>query len=378
VAQNTVRSGELVTFLRRRDYKLIRELGQGACGQTVLLHDQQIDEHFVCKKYVPFSETHRQELFINFVREIKLLHQVHHENLVRIFNYYLYPDQFAGFILMEYINGANVDEFLAESPERTSEIFLQAINGFAHLERAGILHRDIRPGNLMVRSDGILKIIDLGFGKRIDTSEDFDKSITLNWWCETPDEFKNAKYDFQTEVYFVGKLFEKVIREHEISHFKYADVLRQMCAREPSSRAPSFVEIEKIVQTEQFTEIDFTEQELVAYREFSSALRKRLVNIDGAARYTNDLSSIQAGLGNAYRGFMLEEMVPDAAVVLRCFIDGGYRYYKEGLPVWCVREFVALLRAVTEEKRRIIIGNLQVALDAVPRHTKNPDDDIPF
>lgn len=69
----------------------------------------------------------------------------------------------------------------------------------------------------MVRSDGILKIIDLGFGKSIDNSQGFDKSITLNWWCDTPEEFRESKYDYQTEVYFVGKLFEGIIQEHEIS-----------------------------------------------------------------------------------------------------------------------------------------------------------------
>ena len=74
-----------------------------------------------------------------------------------------------------------------------------------------MLHRDIRAGNLLVDNDGQLKIIDLGFGKQVNTSLDFDKSITLNWWCATPDEFRFKRYDFGTEVYFVGKLFEQLI-----------------------------------------------------------------------------------------------------------------------------------------------------------------------
>ena len=197
----------MVTFLRRRDYTIVKELGQGACGKTVLLHDQQIDEHFVCKKYVPYSEDHRQNLFAAFVREIKLLHKVFHPNVVRMFNYYLYPEQFNGYILMEYINGLDVDDYLAENPDHTNDMFIQTVAGFAYLERAGILHRDIRPGNLMVAGDGVLKIIDLGFGKKIERSADFDKSITLNWGCEPPIDFQAARYDFRTEVYFVGKLF---------------------------------------------------------------------------------------------------------------------------------------------------------------------------
>jgi serine/threonine protein kinase len=100
----------IVHFLRKRDYRLVKELGQGSCGKTVLLYDDQIEEHFVCKKYVPYSEAERQQLFTNFVREIKLLHKIHHQNIVRVFNHYIYAEQFTGFILMEYVDGSEVDE----------------------------------------------------------------------------------------------------------------------------------------------------------------------------------------------------------------------------------------------------------------------------
>ncbi|MDH5675999.1 MAG: protein kinase family protein [Myxococcales bacterium] len=377
MADSTVRSGQIVSFVRKRDYKLVKELGQGACGQTVLLHDDQIDEHFVCKKYVPYAEAHRETLFANFVREVKLLHQVHHENLVRVFNYYLYPEQHAGFILMEYIDGTNIDRFLSDAPERANEVFLQAIAGFAHLERAGILHRDIRPANLMVRADGTLKIIDLGFGKRIDTSEDFDKSITLNWWCAPPAEFRSSKYDFQTEVYFVGKLFEEIICDNEISHFRHTDLLRRMCSFESSPRPKSFTDIEKELGNEKFHEIDFEDDEIDTYRWFARELREHFVWLDSLTAYVTDHHKVVSRLGDAYRGFMLEEFVPDSARILGCFVQGPYRYKPKDFPVQAVNEFLILFRAATEEKKRIILGNIHTNLDAVPRH-QEPDDDIPF
>jgi serine/threonine-protein kinase len=89
-----MQENQVVSFLRKRDYRFVRELGQGACGKTILLRDDQIDEYFVCKKYLPYSESQRESLFTNFVREIKLLHQIHHPNVVRVFNYYLYPELF--------------------------------------------------------------------------------------------------------------------------------------------------------------------------------------------------------------------------------------------------------------------------------------------
>lgn len=177
--QSSSTDSRMIEFVRKRDYKFVRALGSGACGRTILLHDDLIDEHFVCKKYAPVSETHRAELFANFVREIKLLHKIQHENVVRVFNYYLYPDQFTGYILMEFVEGLDIEDFVSKHPENTSGLFLQAINGFAYLESQSILHRDIRPLNVLVRTDGIVKIIDLGFGKHVLDSDDFDKSISL-------------------------------------------------------------------------------------------------------------------------------------------------------------------------------------------------------
>ena len=217
--KSAIKEGSILPFLRQRDYVLIKELGQGACGKTVLMRDPLIDHLYVCKKYVPYSELERPELYKNFVREVKLLHLVHHENIVRVFNFHLYPEIYAGSIVMEYIEGREIDAHIKAVPEQASELFRQAISAFAYLESREILHRDIRPGNIMVSTDGRVKVIDFGFGKKIVTSLDYDKSISLNWEYDTPDEFRDSVYNFKTEVYFVGKLFEKMIVNNGIAHF---------------------------------------------------------------------------------------------------------------------------------------------------------------
>jgi eukaryotic-like serine/threonine-protein kinase len=243
---------DVIKFIRRHDYQLLKELGKGACGSTVLLFDDLINEQFVCKKFTPYSEHDRRELFEKFVRETKILHQLNHENVVRIFNYYLYPDSLTGYILMEYVEGDHIDDFLASSPELINELFLQAIDAFSYLEQKGILHRDIRPQNLMVTNTGTLKVIDFGFGKRIQQSDDFDKSVTLNWWCEPPAEFSTETYDFKTEVYFVGKLFENIIKDNDLDQFKYTELLGKMCQRNPIKRIESFVAVQQHVQADPF------------------------------------------------------------------------------------------------------------------------------
>ncbi len=370
---------EIIPFLRKRDYRLVKELGQGACGKTVLLHDESIDELYVCKKYTPHPDLPRAELFSSFVRETKLLYQVFHENVVRVYNHYLYPEHYAGFILMEYIEGRTVAEFVADAPDVINELFEQAVSGFAYLQRKGILHRDIRIANLMVRNDKKLKIIDLGFGKRVETSDDFDKSIDLNWWCQTPDEFGDSRYDFQTEVYFVGKLFERLIQDNNIQSFKNIPLLSVMCRHDPNERISSFVEVETEIQATQISDVGFDASELATYRRFADTLRKVITKIDSSAEYLDDAQLVAANLNEVYRSFMLEEFVPNPAVVIRCLLRGTYYYQKNGpMTVADVKDFLRLLQNVTLEKKRIILANIHTKLNAMPRYAGPPDEEIPF
>jgi serine/threonine protein kinase len=372
---------EIVRFLRSRDYKFVKELGQGACGKTVLLDDDQIGQRFVCKKYSPYDESEREILFKNFVREIKLLHLLQHTNLVRVFNYYLYPDKFSGYILMEYVDGKDIEDFTAEFPDVLNDLFTQAIDGFSYLERSGVLHRDIRVGNLLVSNEGILKIIDLGFGKQVNTSLDFDKSITLNWWCATPDEFRFKRYDFTTEVYFVGKLFEQLIETNSISQFKYAEVLRRMCEPDPDRRTKSFAEIDRAVRSEPITESEFRDEEVEIYRKFANALMSITSKIAQSAKYLTEVTKIQSKLGEIYRSSMLEWEIPHSHRIIGCFVDGDY-YYKRNQTVetQTVRDFMRLLKSCGGEQARVIIANLGTRPDTIKRYDPDQiqDEDIPF
>jgi serine/threonine-protein kinase len=369
-----------VQFTRHRDYKLVKELGRGACGKTVLLYDDAIDEYFVCKKYVPFSEGERQTLFASFVREIKLMHRVHHPNIVRLYSYFLYPDRLAGYILMEHVSGTNIEKFIGSNPEKANDVFVQAVSGFAYLQRCGILHRDIRPDNLLVDEIGRLKIIDLGFGKRIATSLDFEKSITLNWWCQTPADFDDGTYDFTTEVYFVGKLFEQLIKENNIASFQYKELLRKMCSHDRFGRISAFSIIQQQIRNKDFSLVQFSEGSKEAYREFADAMISQLSKIDSTAGYVDEVDVILRKLEDAYNGVMLEEWVPSSNLILSCFLTGTYYYRRNSnIGVSVVFNFLKLLKGAAPELRKIIIANLHNRLDAVPREAKPiSDEDIPF
>jgi eukaryotic-like serine/threonine-protein kinase len=280
---------------------------------------------------------------------------------------------------MEYVAGQDVEEHLRQKPESVNEVFVQAIEGFAYLESCLVPHRDIRPQNILVREDGTLKIIDLGFGKRVETSKDFDKSISLNWWCEPPEEFSVDTYDHATEVYFVGKLFEKLILESSIEHFKHTALLARMCQRDPTHRIPTFFDVKTQVALNQAEDVEFTDAERDTYSEFAHEFSSRITKIESSTKYNDDLDSIKSQLEGIYKSCMLENTVPDAAAVLRPFVRGVYYYRKAGFPTYVLRNFLRFLRTGSVEKQRIALANLHSRLNAIQRYTlPAADDDIPF
>ena len=367
-----------IAFLRKRDYQFVRELGEGACGKTLLLKDPEIDELYVCKKYAPQDEAWRTRYFSNFLAEIKVLHRLLHPNVVRLFNYYVYRERAAGYILMEYIDGCDIHQYLKDHPDEAGSIFAQTISGFRKLEESQILHRDIRPSNILVSRDGFVKIIDFGFGKAIENSGDFDKSVSLNWWCDTPNEFSQQKYDFATEVYFVGKLFEAAVRDYGIDGFQHLALLRQMCQKVPDQRIRSFVAVDQVIAGKGLAPEDFTPGEIGVYRRFASEVYNAVTKIEWSAQFMDDAAQMEVQLEQVYRNCLLEEIVPDGFQLVNCFIRGKYFMRQQSISVAALKEFLNLMKSCARVKRILLIANLQTKLGSRPRYSEPLEEDVPF
>lgn len=372
----------IIKFIRQKDYKFIKEIGQGGTGRTILLSDETINEQFVCKKYSPNNPNDKLLYFDNFVKEIKLLHLVYHKNIVRIFNYYLFPEHTTGYILMEFIEGQNISEFLKNNPEKLNDVFNQVIEGFKYLEENKILHRDIRPENILISDEGVVKIIDFGFGKQIQFETDNDKSVSLNWRYATPEEFTEKVYDSKTEIYFTGKLFEEIILENNLESFAYKTTLNKMIERSPLKRYGSFFDIERTIITDTEPKLTFTNKQKETYKTFAGSLSAALSNVSPDVQYISDIDQIISKLKDLYEKCLLEDFVQNTGSLIKCFIKGNFSYYtSKRVSLIHLKNFLDFFKNSPVDKQKIIINNLWGRIDSVPRREETPPvdvDDIPF
>lgn len=374
---------DIIKFTKQKEYKAITQLGSGSFGITVLLEDETINEKFVCKKYAPQHNINKEKYYKNFLNEIKLMYKLSHKNIVRVFSYYMYEKIYTGYVLMEYINGLDIQEYLNNNPEMINEVFEQTIEGFAYLESKNILHRDIRPTNILIDKNGFVKIIDFGFGKQAFNDEDFDRSFSsLNWWCPLPLDFQKSIYNFKTEIYFVGKLFEKLISELDINSFNYNEILSKMCELDPNNRIASFDNIKRKLQTNEIFDEIFNDEEISIYQSFARELSDIISAVYDDIKYYNDIELIQKELSDLHRTVMLEDIIPINTAIIKYFLNGAYRYKtNESFRVSVLKNFLNFLKSCSKEKKNIVMSNLHSRFDAIKRIEKQPiynDDEIPF
>jgi eukaryotic-like serine/threonine-protein kinase len=231
----------------------------------------------------------------------------------------------------------------------------------------------------LVDYDGIVKIIDFGFGKKIFSDSDYNKSISLNWEGETPNEFSTYKYDFHTEIYFVGILFQNIITNNNLP-FGNTRLLEMMTQRDPDKRISSFMEIFDILRTKghRLEEL-FSNDEKKVYQDFSFELRNALSEIRGDLKFNNDIDDIIYDLHLIYRENMLEEYVCNTSEIIRVFLLTGFSYIpKFKISVAHLGQFIELLSNSSTEKKSIILLNLQSKFRTVKKIKTDLYDDLPF
>src|SRR6201994_2288841 len=144
-------------------YELIRPLGHGAMATVDLAHDVELDRPVALKRLAE-NFARDEELRRRFVREARLAARLSHPNVVRVFD--VGEDEGRPFIAMEYVEGETLAELIARRGRlpagEAGTLGTQLCAGLAASHAAGLVHRDVKPQNLLLGTDGVLKLGDFG------------------------------------------------------------------------------------------------------------------------------------------------------------------------------------------------------------------------
>lgn len=378
-------NGEIVRFFKQKDYVMIdNDLGSGSFGKTVVLKDPFIDELFVAKKYEPDDDEDQKEFYDSFLQEIKIMYKLYHKNVVRIFNYYPYESSYTGYIIMEYIDGKRIDIYLDDwlGVEVPDNLFVQLIDGFDYIEKQGILHRDIREGNILVTKDGVVKIIDFGLGKTfspVDTSKDSMNDIINRFGVDRlPNEYFEGKYDSRTDMFYLAELYNRLLEKsgNDII-FSYSAILQKMMEPDRENRYASFAEIKEAMSTRAFSNIEISNDDKKVYQEFSNAIMSCLSCFKESRTFVTDIKEFKDNINAVIQRNCFENIVQNPNDLVSIVVKGNYKFYTQReIPCEVVTEFQKWYNSLSEDWQRLVLNNIIAKLSVVK--IEYADDELPF
>ena len=193
-------------------YEILGRLGKGAMGVVYSAHDNMMERSVAIKVMMTDLEDD-PETSSRFYREARSAGQLVHPNIVTIFD--MGQDNGRPFIVMEFLEGETLNKYLAR-PEAADlevkiELMVQICQGLHAAHSHGIFHRDIKPGNLLVRSTGELKIVDFGIARLASSSMTASGLIMGTPDYMSPEQARGHDVDQRSDIFSAGAVFYYIL-----------------------------------------------------------------------------------------------------------------------------------------------------------------------
>lgn len=188
-------------------YRIIEEVGQGGMAVVYRAQDETLRREVAVKVLHPHLLA-EAESRARLQREARAVAKLNHDGILQIFDY-SGDDAESSFIVTEFIDGQTLKQFLANRklpvPELAALIVLEVGSALAHAHSAGIIHRDVKPENVMVRKDGAIKLMDFGVAQVVDLERmTVTGQILGSPAYMAPEVLDGKTLDFRSDIFSVG------------------------------------------------------------------------------------------------------------------------------------------------------------------------------
>ena len=193
-------------------FRIIRQLGAGGMGIVYLAEDLRLGRQLGLK-FLPAYLTNDFEARQRFLNEARLAAKLNHPNIATIYESGEAGDHI--YIAMEYVQGESLKERLKDGAIPVSEVtnmLRQIAKGLHEAHQRGIVHRDIKPGNIMITETGQVKIMDFGLAKQDDGESLTRTGSTLGTTAYmSPEQAQGEKLDTRTDIWSLGVVLYEML-----------------------------------------------------------------------------------------------------------------------------------------------------------------------
>ena len=192
------------TIIAQR-YKLISKIGSGGTSDVYLAQDIKLNRR-VAIKILAKTYAYEKNFVARFKKEAQILARLNHPNIVAIYDWGQYEDSY--FICMEYAEGQSLEETIEAqgilSPATTAKYAIQICSALEVAHSNDLIHRDIKPQNIIVSPDGTVKVTDFGIAKSL--IEDNTKTINIlgTSYYISPEQAQGKILSWSTDIYSLG------------------------------------------------------------------------------------------------------------------------------------------------------------------------------
>jgi serine/threonine-protein kinase len=192
------------------NFQLVEKIGQGGMG--VVYKGRQVSlDRVVAVKILSKALYDNQEFIKRFEREAKAVARINHPNIVAVYEFGQHEGLY--YMVTEFVDGSSLSRLIAEKimldAKELAPLMIGCLAGLAHVGQTGIVHRDIKPDNILITREGIAKIADFGLAKDVSGTNDHTDLTAAGLAMGTPaymspEQCMGRRLDVRSDIYALG------------------------------------------------------------------------------------------------------------------------------------------------------------------------------
>jgi serine/threonine protein kinase/tetratricopeptide (TPR) repeat protein len=194
-------------------YEVLEELGRGGMGEVYRVKDEKLDEEMALKVLKPEIAAHK-DMIQRFKNELKLSRKIAHRHICKMYD--LNEEEETPYITMEYVRGENLKSAIRKKGKLDEKeaiaIAKQVCEGLAEAHELGVVHRDLKPQNIMIDEKGNAKVMDFGIARSIEAAGVTQTGMMIGTPdYMSPEQAEGEEADQRSDIYAMGVILYEMV-----------------------------------------------------------------------------------------------------------------------------------------------------------------------